>query len=134
MRKLTRREGILTGAAAVVALCLIGALSVNVFLERSALSIARTWARVAPLPASARDLEVDVLGSMFTREFEVSFKASPQEITEWLRRSPGIQDAGPPQVRGSLCRYVIKPGGGAQWAEVKVDARWNRVTIRTYWS
>jgi hypothetical protein len=134
MRKFTRRERVLITSAAVIAGCMIVALLLNLYLNHSAIETARAWARLAPLPASARDLEVDVTGSMFTRELEISFKATRQDVAEWLQRSPGIRDAEPPQVRGSVTRYVIKPGGGAQWAEVKIDSRWNRVTIRTYWS
>ena len=134
MAKLTRRQGIAIGVATVLALGSGGVLSFIWFMEQSAISTACTWARVAPPPTSARELKVGVSGSLFTRTFELSFEASPSAVAAWMKHSPGIQDAGPPELSGVLARYVIKPGAGAQWAEVRIDGRRNRVTIRTYWS
>jgi hypothetical protein len=41
--------------------------------RQSAINIATAWARLAPLPPSAQNLHVEVKGSMFTREFVITF-------------------------------------------------------------
>jgi hypothetical protein len=61
--------------------------------DTDALATASTWARLAPLPASARNLHVDVKGSMFTREFVVTFTAPPHDVRQWLKGSPGPSSA-----------------------------------------
>jgi len=71
---------------------------------------------------------------MFTREFLISFSAQPDEIQTWLQNSPGILDAEAIEEDGGGWIYAIKPGGGAQFAELRLSPDRRRVSIRAYWS
>jgi hypothetical protein len=120
-------------AFTVVALVAAGGIYLSHANRQSAISAATKWARLAPLPSSAQNIKVDVKGSMFTREFRITFGAPSAVIEQWIAASPGPSSATQSTV-GSVTTYAITPGGGAQFAEVKVDASTNRVVIRTYWS
>lgn len=122
----------------VVAVVLIGLVAVGAAYmactdPQSAIDTTIEWAQLAPLPHSARNVEVDVKGSMFTREFVITFDAPAADIKRWIAASPGPSSA-TITVAGAITTYAITPGGGAQFAEVKVDAELNRVVVRTYWS
>src|SRR5690349_23868836 len=56
----------------------------------SAIESARTWARLAPLPASAGQLDVRIRGNMFARIINITFEAPQADIDQWLQSSPGI--------------------------------------------
>ena len=100
---------------------------------RSDLETARTWARLDPLPATATNLSVNTQGGMFSREFVITFTAPMKDIDKWLASSPGTAGVAPTRT-GSERIYKIKAGGGAQFAQVKVDESNGRVEIYTYWS
>ena len=122
---------------AVIALLMTFVVAGTIYLSHanspSAIDTATTWARVAPLPPSARNVDVDVKSSMFSREFIITFNAPPAVIQKWIAASPGLTSASL-STTGSVTTYAITPGGGAQFAEVKVDSRAHQVIIRTYWS
>jgi hypothetical protein len=112
---------------ALVSLCYL------FYLRESQLEIALEWSCMAPLPQSAYALASETTGSMFTREFLVSFKASEADIRAWLAVSPGVQG----QVMDSadsVMIYSIKPCEGAQFAQVLVNWKASLVIIRAYWS
>ena len=98
-----------------------------------ALDKTREWARMADFPASATNIDVEITGSMFTREFVVLFDAPAADINNWLAQSAGTAGVTPESSNG-VRKYAIEPGGGAQFAEIQVDDNENRVRIRTYWS
>ena len=100
----------------------------------SAIACTQTWGRLAPFPPSATRPTIQVEGSIFTRAFRTSFMASPPDIERWLAASPGIGDAATTTPSTGFRRFVIKPGGGAQHAEVIVDDTDHRVSIYVYWS
>jgi len=100
----------------------------------SALKTTREWARLAPYPKSAHRFDIEIKGSMFTREFTVLFEGSPEDIKNWIKASPGTKDTTPiNNADGSVC-YKIEPGGGAQFAELTLDSNGKVVRIHTYWS
>ena len=101
--------------------------------KRSMVSTTIEWARLAPFPEEATDFQITTTGSMFSREFRASFTAAPETIKSWLEASPGIQDADIEE-RGNSIIYKIKPGGGAQHAEVEHDRSADLVRVHTYWS
>lgn len=102
--------------------------------KEAALSSTRQWARLSSFPKTAYGLRVTHGGSMFTREFIVEFKAPAKDVERWLKESPGTKDVKPIAWQdGTLC-YKIKPGGGAQFAELTVTKRGTAIMIRTYWS
>lgn len=99
----------------------------------SGLDATKEWARLNDFPATATDVSVETKGSMFTREFTVTFVAPLKDITSWLNQSPGTKDV-TPTTAGSVRKYEIQPGGGAQHAELEVDERTRTVKINAYWS
>lgn len=101
--------------------------------RRSAVLAALDWARLAPLPHNATNVEVQVLGGMFTRTFKVTFTSSASERDTWLERSPGISDA-ERTVVGDSTHYEILPGAGAVRTYVRVDENVGSVIIFAQWS
>lgn len=98
--------------------------------RKSAIRCVREWARVAPFPKNCTNFEISTTGSMFSRQFSCSFTAPKKSIINWLKRSPGMRN-----FRDfSKSKYKIKPGGGAQFAEIAIDWTKNKVVINTYWS
>ncbi len=93
-----------------------------------------TWGRFAEFPTEIQDFKIKTEGGMFTRAFRASFSASPEIISEWLFASPGISDSEKEIISPNRIRYLIKPGGGAQHAEVDVDQEKCIVKIYVYWS
>jgi hypothetical protein len=102
-------------------------------LERdSVIAATLEWARLAPFPQSAEKLVVTTEGSMFTRTFRVHFRAPAKEIEQWVQESPGLRESTPTAESGGL-KYVIKPGGGANRAEV-IISNGEQVSIYASWS
>lgn len=103
----------------------------------SAIESVLAWTRMAPFPDSAQDLTVTTEGGPFSRAFRVTFRAPADDVAQWIAGSPGTQGLAPEQVGPDTLRYVIAPGGGAQYAEVevtRVDPHTSLVRIYTYWS
>ena len=125
--------------------CIVAPLSLVLFLSvlgyvhlqnasyRSGLVATKEWARLNDFPETATDVSVETTGSMFTREFTVTFVAPLKDINSWLNHSPGTRDV-TPTTTGSVRKYEIEPGGGAQHAELEVDERTRTVKIYSYWS
>lgn len=88
---------------------------------------------MSPLPASAQRIETVAKGTMFTREFEVSFQAEEADIQAWLNESAGTQTA-LVSASGDTSIYKIRPGEGAQFARVYVDWATLTVLIQAHWS
>ena len=101
--------------------------------NRGAIEASLAWSRMSPLPESAGQIETIEKGSMFTREFEVSFQAEKADIEAWLAQSAGTQTAMVSN-SGDTSVYKIAPGEGAQFARVYVDWTTLTVLIQTHWS
>lgn len=102
--------------------------------QESAIDTTQEWARLADFPPSTRNVQIDTKGSMFSREFIIEFEASPEDIAQWLRDSPGPSAATPERLDDGSLRYPIDAGGGAQFAEVIHWPSVGKVRIRAYWS
>ena len=123
---------------AVVSICSRGGdgsatLSPGTANYKSALATTIEWSKLADFPASATNMSVTSLGGPFSREFLVSFNAPIADIDKWIADSPGTALT-PPSISGKTRTFTVSPGGGAQFAEVEVDEREQKVTIRAYWS
>ena len=103
-------------------------------VRSSALSTCYEWARLDQIPDTAEDVSVKSVGSMFTREFRISFRAPVSDVNSWLATSPGTKEAIPELLDDGTRVYNIKPGGGAQFAKVSVSKEGTKVRIHTYWS
>lgn len=108
--------------------------SLNSRNEESAFEATLEWGRLAPFPKSAEELTVTASGNRFTRSFRVSFKASDEDIEQWLEQSEGISDATIEELDEDRTKYVIKPGGKANYAGVLVDRSNGLVGIYVSWS
>jgi hypothetical protein len=70
----------------------------------------RKWARLNPLPDSARDIHITMPEDNLQRVYSLEFRAREQEIRDWLAYSPStaktqpIQETGP---EGMLQVYLI---------------------------
>ncbi len=71
---------------------------------------------------------------MFSRSFRVSFSAPAVDVENWLQASPGTNEVIPDVPSPGRRHFAIKPGGGAQHAEVTVDDKTGHVSIYVYWS
>jgi hypothetical protein len=133
MNQRTRRRLQFLGIAGLI--CFVGLFLVyGSWDRREMLRVTLLWGRLAPIPASARHLTITKEGSMFTRAFRASFSAPVSDIEQWLGESPGTREAAPERHSPTTRRFLIKPGGGAQWAEVTVDDTLGEVRIYVYWS
>ena len=126
--------GMLRFTATFVGLAVL-AVGLTLFVKnrQSAIDTAIEWARLQPPPVSSLRVNVDTSGSMFSREIQLSFRADRDQLHRWLLESDGISDA-KVSTKGSVTLYDIRPGGGAQFAEVRVDESTGHVIVRTYWS
>jgi len=97
-------------------------------------AVVREWARLAPFPSSAQHLSITTTGSAFSREFNGSFTASPEDLKQWIEQSPGLSDAVQEHLSPMIVKYNIKPGGGASSAAVIINFNSGEVAIRTCWS
>ncbi len=106
--------------------------------EESAIETTLEWGKLAAFPESARNLKVTSEGSMFTRAFRITFRAPMEDIEDWIESSPGLRGTEPEIIGKSTKKYLIKPGGGAEYAEVVIETRGNGTTglvkVHTYWS
>lgn len=103
--------------------------------RRSAIRTTLEWARLAPFPVPASSLNVQVSGSMFTRQFRISFEGEPQKIQEWLDASPGTRGLQPLAEKDSAGWFVysIDPAHGLI-AEVHLSPGKRQVTVIAVWS
>jgi len=109
-----------------------GYLFINNSNRNSALNTTLKWARLSSFPKCAKDLELVSSGSMFTREFVVEFTCPKSALKKWIDNSPGLLDA-VQKKKGDIIIYSIKPGAGAQFAELTVNWQTNHVIVKTYW-
>lgn len=118
---------------AFILLGTVGYLSTQNINYHGALKVTRKWARLNEFPTTAKNLNVQTQGSIFTREFTVEFSAPLADIEQWLSESPGTENV-VPTIEGKIRIYKIAPGDGAQHAELELDESSGHVKINTYWS
>lgn len=107
--------------------------------QRQMVRVTLKWGRLAPFPTAAQNFQIQTDGGPFTRAFRTSFIAPAADIERWLEASPGTKNPLPPEEveylrPSSKRRILIRPGGGAQIAEVTIDYTYNRVEIYVAWS
>ncbi len=100
--------------------------------RKQAIDATLEWGRLAPFPSSAREFTIKVEGGFFTRTFRSHFKAPKGDIEIWIKQSPGLIDAESSYADGKR-KYIIKPGGGANRAEVTIGDD-DAVEIYASWS
>ncbi|MEO0768151.1 MAG: hypothetical protein AAFY72_01760 [Cyanobacteria bacterium J06649_4] len=101
--------------------------------RQSAINTSLAWTLMSPLPESAEQIDVEVGGSMFTREFKVEFRASEADIKDWLVASEGVAFSPSRSISEGTVGYTIDESA-ALFAQVTVDWETLTVVIHTYWS
>lgn len=135
--KLSRKHWLL--CVSIVILVLVGGWFVfsvaSPLNRRSAIQATLEWARLDPFPVPASSLHLRVSGSMFTRQFRISFEGDPQKIQEWIDASPGTRGLQPLTERTSAGWYVysIDPAHGLI-AEVHLSPDKTQVMVIAIWS
>lgn len=128
-----RKVGALLLSLFCVGLLSFGALYLRQRDRQSAIDTSLHWARMLPLPDSANNVDVAVEGSIFTREFEIEFQASEEDIKTWLASSPGT--AFSPQYSSTEDTKTYKISEpNAMFAQVQVNWETLTVVIHAYWS
>lgn len=106
----------------------------NPIAKSSMIKTTLEWGRLAPFPESKTDFNIHTEGNSFTRAFRTSFYLPRTELDKWIKASPGLGDAKIEAISKDKHKYLIKPGGEAQYAEVIIDSRECFVQIYVYWS
>lgn len=135
--RLAPRRGWLVLLITAVVLIIGGweVLSPNSHLnQRSAIGAALAWACLGPLPSDARHINVVKAGSMFTREFSVTFESSASNVSIWIGRSPGVAEVIPEKDADGWLLYKIQPCERAAHAELRISPDNTRVRIHAVWS
>jgi hypothetical protein len=139
---LSRTKRVLLGFSITAVVCLLVAVAVGYYVfspnsprnRKNVIQTVMKWGRLEPFPVREKELFIQSTGSMFTRGFRVRFHAPASKIEDWLKASPGTREAGPERPTSTTRKYFIRPGGGAQGAEVTVDDDTHTVMIHVYWS
>ncbi len=105
----------------------------NSIKQEDMMGILLEWGRLAPFPASATNILIETEGSSFTRSFRASFVAPEQDIQDWIKSSPGLNNTTAEELPHNQVWYSILPGGGANKAEVTIDYGLNKVEIYVSW-
>jgi hypothetical protein len=127
-----QKKGLIVTILLILSIMAVGCQGNNVEDQREMTDLVLEWGRLVPVPTSALDFTVKAEGNMFSRSFRASFVAPQADIDSWLSASPGIRNVQPIQVDVDTKKYVIEPGGGANYAEVIVSS--GRVTVYVSWS
>ncbi|MCX5685541.1 MAG: hypothetical protein NT049_17935 [Planctomycetota bacterium] len=110
------RRVLLAAAAVVLAVSAWFALEVytyfaNIVLpwhRQEAINATCDMGGLAPFPDSATVLSVITRGNLFTREFEISFRAPAADIKAWISQSPRLRDHPSPMPDPDTCRRQVR--------------------------
>ena len=92
------------------------------------------WGRLTAIPDSKTNFDIITEGGFFTRAFRSSFNLPKNDLEKWIKSSPGLSDAEIEIISNTKTKYIIEPGGGAQYAEAIIDTEKCFVEIYVYWS
>lgn len=106
----------------------------NPIEKKSMVECTIEWGRLADFPDSKSDFIINTEGSSFTRSFRCSFYIPKNDLDEWIRKSPGLKDAEIQTLEPTKQKYIIRPGGGAGYAEAIIDSEKCFVQIYVSWS
>ena len=101
--------------------------------QKEIMALVLKWGRLAPFPIEATNISIETEGNSFTRSFRVSFVAPKEDIQDWIKKSPGLNEAVPERLSDNKVWYSIVPGSGANKAEVTIDNSLNQVEIYVSW-
>ncbi|MEM9481363.1 MAG: hypothetical protein AAGA58_17065 [Verrucomicrobiota bacterium] len=104
--------------------------------RESALEAAKEWARIDAFPEGAKDLDIRIGGTSFTRLFTVTFWGDSEDIENWVKGYPGVSDPKCEiwQTEDGGEKYVYPAAGGTIYAEIVHWPSFGKVRIHTTWS
>lgn len=108
--------------------------NLNPIAKSSMIKTTLEWGRLAPIPKSKTEFNIYTEGSPFTRSFHSSFYLPKVDLDKWIKASPGLVNAEIQIINDSKRKYIVKPGGGAQYAETVIDFKKCYIEIYVYWS
>ncbi|NJD01180.1 MAG: hypothetical protein FIA99_00960 [Ruminiclostridium sp.] len=108
--------------------------NINPIAKSFMLKTTLEWGRLAPIPKSRTEFNIKTEGGPFTRSFRSSFYLPKTDLEKWIAASPGLADAEIENINDSKQKYIIKPGGGAQYGEAVIDFEKSFIEIYVYWS
>lgn len=96
------------------------------------------WSGLQEVPVWANDIQVEVKGGGFSREFTMTFTGPTSDIEAWIKNEKVFAAAelkpGTEGMDESVYTYVLEPKGGAQYAEIMINKKSGEVKVRVYWS
>lgn len=98
------------------------------------LNLTLEWGRLSPIPYSKSEFNIRTEGGSFTRSFRSSFYLPKDDLEKWVKSSPGLADAEVQNIDSNRKRYIIKPGGSANYAEAVIDMKKCFIEIYVSWS
>ena len=106
------------------------------YSEKSARQATLEWARLTPFPLEIQSYTIVTSGSMFTRQFRVSFFGEPTLIDQWVQSCPGVMDAKTIKTESpdGTITYTIPAGGGAVRAVLTHHPVRGTISIIASWS
>lgn len=112
--------------------------NLNPFRQAEMMQLTLEWGRLAPFSvANAENVSIWTEGNQFTRSFRAKFNASDEDTNSWIKASPGLNEATIEETSDGKKKYVIMPGGGANYAEVIIDFKpdqVNEVEVYVSWN
>lgn len=108
----------------------------NPSLQRKSemLKLTLEWGRLSPIPDSKSEFNITTEGGSSTRSFRSSFHLPKNDLEKWVKSSPGLADAEVQNIDSNKRKYIIKPGGGANYAEAVIDLEKSFIEIYVSWS
>lgn len=121
--------------AVVAVVLLFGLFNTKENGHKEEYDIVLKWTGLTSYPAwEGSNLNVDVLGNSFTREFLVSFTGSKQQLEDWIKAQEVLRVQTPESNIQGIELYILSPQNGANGAEVIVNFNTLQVTISASWS
>lgn len=102
--------------------------------KQEAIDTALKWGGLAELPHDAEVVKVATEGSMFSRQFIVTFKGNREGIDAWVKRGKDREKWEVYEDNSEFIKYYIRGRGGAIGGGLTVFKNEPKVIIDMSWS
>jgi hypothetical protein len=92
------------------------------------------WGGLDDLPEKAYNVSVEQKGSMFSRQFIVTFKCPNNDITNWALKSHGMVNVESENLPDGSALYHIPGKNGSIGGTVKINRARGTVIVNMSWS
>lgn len=118
----------------IIVAVIVGGVWLHYSNKKSAWNATFEWTGIPALPSWARNKQLEVQGSAFTRTLVVTFYGTSEQIQDWFKNEPALQNVKIERINEQTDKYILKPRGGSAYDEVRVDWFNKKVTITAEWS